>query len=169
MRPLGRASADRPIRVEGAAPGDVLSVEVLEILPPAFGYTAEIPGFGFLADEFPEPFLVRWELADGWASSPDLPGVRIPGSPFVGTMGVAPSHELFEEIAAREQAMKERGDDVALPDARGAVPTTEPIASRGLRTKPPRENGGNMDVRQMVAGTPDPVPRLAGGSVVLGG
>jgi len=142
-----------PIRVEGAGPGDVLSVEVLEIVPPTFGYTAEIPGFGFLADEFPEPFLVRWELADGWATSPDLPRVRIPGSPFVGTMGVAPSHELFEEISRRERAMTERGDDVLLPDARGAVPATEPIASRGLRTKPPRENGGNMDVRQMVAGT----------------
>jgi formamidase len=142
-----------PIRVEGAEPGDVLSVEVLEIVPHSFGYTAEIPGFGFLAEDFPEPFLVRWELADGWATSPDLPGVRIPGSPFVGTMGVAPSPELFEEISRRERAMKDRGDDVALPDARGAVPAVEPIASRGLRTKPPRENGGNMDVRQMVAGT----------------
>jgi formamidase len=142
-----------PIRVEGTVPGDVLSVEVLEVVPPTFGYTAEIPGFGFLAEEFPEPFLVRWELADGWATSPDLPGVRIPGSPFVGTMGVSPSHELFEEISRRERAMKARGDDVVLPDGRGAVPAIEPIASRGLRTKPPRENGGNMDVRQMVAGT----------------
>jgi len=142
-----------PIRVEGAIPGDVLCVEVLEIVPPTFGYTAEFPGFGFLAEEFPEPFLARWELADGWATSPDLPGIRIPASPFIGTMGVAPSRELFEEISRRERAMKERGDDVVLPDARGAVPAIEPIASLGLRTKPPRENGGNMDVRQMVAGT----------------
>lgn len=142
-----------PIRLEGAEPGDVLSVEVLEITPPSFGYTAEIPGFGFLADEFREPFLVRWELANGWATSPDLPGVRIAGSPFIGTMGVAPSPELFEKISRRERAMKDQGEDVALPDGRGAVPAVEPIASQGLRTKPPRENGGNMDIRQMVAGT----------------
>lgn len=142
-----------PIRIEGAEPGDALAVEILEIAPATFGYTAEIPGFGFLADEFPEPFLVRWELTDGWATSADLPGVRIPASPFIGTMGVAPSHELLDEISRRERAMRERGDDVVLPDPRGAVPETEPIASTGLRTKPPRENGGNMDVRQMVAGT----------------
>lgn len=142
-----------PIRIEGAEPGDVLAVEVLEIAPASFGYTAQIPGLGFLADEFPEPFLVRWEIADGFAISPDLPGVRIPGEPFMGTMGVAPSRDLLEKITRRERALHEQGEDVALPDPRGAVPALEPIASEGLRTKPPRENGGNMDVRQMVAGT----------------
>jgi formamidase len=142
-----------PIRIEGAQPGDVLAVEVLEIAPASFGYTAQIPGLGFLADEFPEPFLVRWEIADGFATSPDLPGVRIPGEPFMGTMGVAPSRDLLEQITRRERALHEQGEDVALPDPRGAVPAVEPIASEGLRTKPPRENGGNMDVRQMVAGT----------------
>lgn len=142
-----------PVRIEGAEPGDVLVVEVLEIVPASFGYTAQIPGFGFLADEFPEPFLVRWEIGDGFATSPDLPGVRIPGEPFMGTMGVAPSRDLLEQITRRERALKERGEDVVLPDRRGAVPAREPIASEGLRTKPPRENGGNLDVRQMIAGT----------------
>ncbi|MGH2680354.1 MAG: acetamidase/formamidase family protein [Actinomycetota bacterium] len=142
-----------PVRVEGADPGDVLVVEILEIVPASFGYTAQIPGFGFLADEFPAPFLVRWEIADGFATSPDLPGVRIPGEPFMGTMGVAPSRDLLELITRRERALKEQGEDVVLPDPRGAVPATEPVASEGLRTKPPRENGGNLDVRQMVAGT----------------
>jgi formamidase len=143
-----------PIRVEGAAPGDVLSVEILDVVPGSFGYTAQIPGFGFLSDEFPEPFLVRWELDAGWATSPDLPGARIAGAPFMGTMGVAPSRALLEAIARGERALRDGGDEgVALPDPRGAVPGTEPIASEGLRTKPPRENGGNMDVRQMVVGT----------------
>jgi formamidase len=142
-----------PVRIEGAEPGDVLVVEVLEIAPASFGYTAQIPGFGFLADEFPEPYLVRWEIADGFATSPDLPGVRIPGEPFMGTMGVAPSRDLLEQITRRERTLKEQGEDVALPDRRGAVPAGEPIASEGLRTKPPRENGGNLDVRQMIAGT----------------
>jgi formamidase len=142
-----------PVRVEGVRAGDVLVVELLEVDPSSFGYTAQFPGFGFLAQEFPEPFLVRWELGEGWATSSDLPGVRIPASPFIGTIGVAPSRALLEAATGRERALKERGADVALPDARGAVPAVEPIAGEGLRTKPPRENGGNLDVRQMVVGT----------------
>ena len=142
-----------PVRVEGAEPGDVLSVEVLEVSPASFGYTAQIPGFGFLADEFPEPFLVRWDIDDGYATSRDLPGLRIPGAPFMGTLGVAPSRDLLEQVTLRERVLKEGGADVLLPDARGAVPSSEPVASQGLRTKPPRENGGNLDVRQMLAGT----------------
>jgi formamidase len=142
-----------PVRVERAEPGDVLVVEILEIVPASFGYTAQNPGFGFLADEFPEPFLVRWDISDGFATSPDLPGVRIPGAPFMGTMGVAPSRQLLRRIIERERALSEQGEDVVLPDPRGAVPADEPIASEGLRTKPPRENGGNMDVKQMVVGT----------------
>jgi formamidase len=142
-----------PVRVDGAEPGDVLVVEVLEIEPASFGYTAQIPGFGFLADEFPDPFLVRWDISDGVAISRDLPRVRIPGAPFMGTMGVAPSRQLLRWITERERALSEQGEDVLLPDPRGAVPADEPIASEGLRTKPPRENGGNMDVKQMVVGT----------------
>jgi formamidase len=142
-----------PIRVDGAEPGDVLAVEVLEVVPSSFGYTAQIPGFGFLADEFPEPFLVRWEVDGRWAASPDMPDVRVPAAPFMGTMGVAPSRSLLGSIAARERALKAAGADVAMPDPNGAVPATEPIASQGLRTKPPRENGGNLDVRAMGVGT----------------
>jgi hypothetical protein len=66
-----------PIRVEGAEPGDLLVVDVLDVVPAGFGYTAQIPSFGFLRDEFPAPFLARWEVGGAWAVSPDLPGVRI--------------------------------------------------------------------------------------------
>lgn len=142
-----------PIRVDGAQPGDVLAVEVLEVTTSSFGYTAQIPGFGFLSDEFPEPFLVRWELDGAWATSPDVPGVRIPAAPFMGTMGVAPSRSLLESITARERLLKAAGADVAMPDPNGALPAVQPVASEGLRTKPPRENGGNLDVRGMGVGT----------------
>jgi formamidase len=142
-----------PIRIEAAEPGDLLVVDVLEVVPSSFGYTAQIPGFGFLRDEFPDPFLVRWEIGDGWATSPDLPGVRIPGAPFMGTMGVAPSTELLDRITARELELAGHGAEVALPERRGAVPEDERIAREGLRTKPPRENGGNLDVKQLVAGS----------------
>ena len=142
-----------PIFVDGAEPGDLLAVEVLDVQPGAFGYTAQFPGFGFLSDEFPAPFLARWELAGGYATSPDLPGIRIPGRPFMGIMGVAPSRDLLERISAREQELAAGGGDVALPEPRGAVPEDAAIATEALRTKPPRENGGNLDVKQMVAGT----------------
>jgi formamidase len=142
-----------PIRIEGAGPGDLLVVDILDVAPSSFGYTAQIPGFGFLRDEFPEPFLVRWEIEDGWATSPDLPGVRIPGAPFMGTMGVAPSRDLLQRITARERELADRGEDVALPEPRGAVPEDDRIAREGLRTKPPRENGGNLDIKQMGVGS----------------
>jgi acetamidase/formamidase len=46
-----------PVYVRGARPGDVLAVEILEFRPREWGWTALIPGFGLLADEFPEPWL----------------------------------------------------------------------------------------------------------------
>jgi formamidase len=158
-----------PIRVEGAEPGDLLVVDVLDVVPSGFGYTAQIPGFGFLRDEFPAPFLARWEIGGAWAVSPDLPGVRIPAAPFMGTMGVAPSRELLERITARERELADRGDDVALPDPRGAVPEDGRIPHEGLRTKPPRENGGNLDVKQLVAGSQVRFPVWTDGALFSAG
>jgi pimeloyl-ACP methyl ester carboxylesterase len=71
----------------------------------------------------------------------------------MGTMGVAPSRTLLERISARERELASRGEDVALPEPRGAIPQDGRIAHEGLRTKPPRENGGNLDVKQLVAGS----------------
>jgi formamidase len=154
-----------PIHVEGAEPGDLLVVDILDVRTGPFGYTAQFPGFGFLSDEFPDPFLARWELADGWATSPDLPGLRIPGRPFMGILGVAPSRDLLERISARERELAADGADVVLPEPRGAVPADDVIATEGLRTKPPRENGGNIDVKQIVAGTRALFPVWAQGAL----
>lgn len=78
-----------PIFVEGAEPGDTLQIELLEFQPAAWGWTALIPGFGLLANEFPQPALHIWTLADGWAEF--APGVRIPLAPFCGEVGLAPA------------------------------------------------------------------------------
>jgi formamidase len=141
-----------PVAVEGAQPGDLLVVEVLEVTPRPFAYTVQVPGFGFLRDEFPEPFFVRWEIADGAATSDDLPGVRVPGAPFMGVAGLAPSHDLLRQITAREQALLDREGFVLPPDASGAVPTDRAIAGEALRTIPPRETGGNTDIKHLSAG-----------------
>jgi formamidase len=128
-----------PVFVEGAEPGDVLEVEILDVEPDRYGYTVQVPGFGFLRDVFPDPFKVNWDIADGWATAPELPGVRIPGSPFMGTIGLTPGHELLVRTAAREQALLDRGGFVLPPSASSAVPDDPLIAGEALRTIPPRQ------------------------------
>jgi formamidase len=134
-----------PVFVEGAEPGDVLAVEILDVEPADFGFSAVLPGFGFLADVIPGPYLVTWDLAGGLARSAALPGVAIPANPFPGTIGVAPSRELIEAARAREDALGLGLDDFSPPP----VP---PHAGDGLGTLPPRENGGNVDIRQLGRG-----------------
>src|SRR5918911_2738767 len=125
-----------PVYVNGAEPGDLLEVEVLEVEPDRYGYTVQVPGFGFLRDLFPDPFMVRWSIADGWATSDDLPGVRIPGSPFMGTIGLSPGHEALRRITTREQAALDRGGFVLPPPARTAGPFDPRIAGGGAGTHP---------------------------------
>jgi formamidase len=158
-----------PVSVNGAEPGDLLEVHILDIAPQPFGFTTIVPGFGFLRDYFPSPFLVKWTIDGGFAVSADLPGVRIPGGPFMGVMGVAPSHELLQRLTAREDELRRRGGAVLPPSAQGAVPVTEPMASQGLRTIPPRETGGNFDIKQLTAGTTLLLPVYAPGALFSAG
>jgi formamidase len=141
-----------PVFVEGAQPGDVLEVTILEVVPDSYGFTVQVPGFGFLRDDFPDPYVVHWELADGWATSPQLPGVRVPGAPFLGTIGLSPGHERLRRTIAREQASLDAGGMVMMPATAGAVPADPAIAGSALRTVPPREQGGNVDIKQLTAG-----------------
>jgi formamidase len=128
-------------------------VKIEHIATAERAFTAVLPGFGYLRDLFLDPFLVHWELEKGFARSEQLPGVAVPGAPFMGVMGVAPSHELLEQITMREAELIARGGVALPPDASGAVPSEGTIAHRGLRTIPPRENGGNFDIKQLVAGS----------------
>jgi formamidase len=139
-----------PVRVDGAEPGDLLEVELLAYRTADFGVTAVIPGFGYLADLFPDSYLVKWEIEGGRAVSPELPGVAVPEATFAGVAGVAPSHETIARVRVREEELRARGGAVAddLPET--ALP---PEAAGGLRTIPPRELGGNLDVPQLVAGS----------------
>ena len=141
-----------PVYVDGAQPGDLLAVKIEQILPASRGFTLIMPGFGFLRDLFTTPFLVHWEMAGGFARSEQLPGVRIAGAPFMGVMGVAPSHDLLKRIVAREAELAGRGGVVMPPDAVGAVPAAEGIAARAVRTIAPHETGGNFDIKQLTAG-----------------
>ncbi len=77
-----------PVYVEGAQPGDTLQIEILDLQPADWGWTAIIPGFGLLADEFPDPAIKVWHFEDGYAEF--APGIRIPLEPFCGEIGLAP-------------------------------------------------------------------------------
>ncbi len=81
-----------PVFVDGAAPGDVLKVTLLSFRPSGWGWTANIPGFGLLADEFTDPALHLWTY-DAATLAPALFGrhARVPLKPFTGTIGVAPA------------------------------------------------------------------------------
>lgn len=107
-----------PVYVDGAEPGDALKVTIGSFTPSGWGWTALIPGFGLLADQFPDPALNLWSYdAGGVTPAAYGPGGRVPLKPFCGTIGLAP-----------------------------AEPGTHSIV-------PPRRVGGNMDIRDLAAGT----------------
>ena len=112
-----------PIHVEGAMPGDALKVTIDSFAPQAqagrgWGWTANIPGFGLLADQFPDPALHVWSYDPG-SMAPALYGKegRVPLKPFAGTIGNAPAEKGLHSVV------------------------------------PPRRVGGNLDIRDLAAGT----------------
>lgn len=88
-----------PVYVEGAEPGDVLKVTIRKFVPSGIGWTANIPGFGLLADQFKEPAIHVWTY-DAATMEPALygPGGRVPLKPFAGTIGVAPAESGLHSI-----------------------------------------------------------------------
>jgi len=81
-----------PVYMEGAMPGDALKVTLLGFEPSGWAWTAIVPGFGLLAEDFPEPALNIWSYDKSFAT-PALygPGARVPLKPFCGTIGLAPA------------------------------------------------------------------------------
>ena len=89
---LGRVNpVTGPVFIDGAKPGDALKVTVLSFKPSGWGWTGNIPGFGLLADQFPEARLHHWHYDSGLAPAMYGPGGRVPLRPFTGTIGVAPA------------------------------------------------------------------------------
>jgi formamidase len=158
-----------PISVKGAEPGDLLEVKLLAVETDPWenwGFTAEVPGFGFLRDLFPDPYLAHWHLVDDYyAESDQIPGIRIPYSPFPGIVGLAPSTNLRDLTTKREQDLIDIGGVCLPPDPTGAIPEGT-IANEGLRTIPPRETGGNIDIKQLTPGSSLFLPVHASGGLV---
>jgi acetamidase/formamidase len=88
-----------PVRVDGAEPGDAVRVTLVSFAPSGWGWTGNIPGFGLLTDQFPEPALHIWKY-DAAALAPAMygPGGRVPLKLFCGTIGLAPAEPGVHSI-----------------------------------------------------------------------
>jgi formamidase len=139
-----------PVYIEDAEPGDLLEVELSAYETGSFGFTAIVPGFGLLGDLFDEPHLVKWSVDEQTAETTQMPEVRIANRTFAGVIGVAPSSDQLARYEAEEARLGTEGAVVPDPAPEAAIPTS---ATAGLRTIPPRANGGNMDMRQLRAGS----------------
>ncbi len=80
-----------PIHVDGAEPGDILQVDVLEVAHKGWGWTSVVPGLGFLKQRFSEPFFFVWKMEGEFSKS--IPPAVVPLRPFCGVMGVAPGED----------------------------------------------------------------------------
>lgn len=159
-----------PIAVNGAQPGDLLVVDILDIgtLPGSeWGFTgifARENGGGFLTDYYPDAHKAIWDFQGIYATSRHIPGVRFAGITHPGLIGCAPSHELLAEWNRRERELVDRDPDrvpplANLPTPENAVLGTlkgaefDRVAREGARTVPPRENGGNCDIKNLSRGS----------------
>jgi formamidase len=159
-----------PIAVNGAQPGDLLVVDIVEIgaLPNSeWGFTGIFDrenGGGFLTDYFPEAHKAIWNFHGIYATSRHVPDVRMAGIRHPGLIGCAPSHDLLAEWNRREQALIDTDPDRVPPLANPPNPELavlgslsgaefDRVAAEGARTVPPREHGGNCDIKNLSNGS----------------
>ena len=159
-----------PIGVEGAKPGDLLKVDILDVgvLPESdWGFTglfARENGGGFLTDHYPEARKACWNFSGIYANSRHIPGVEFAGIMHPGLIGCLPSKELLDDLEQpRNRTVQHRPDRVpplaCLPYAEtahmGALKgaARDAAAAEGARTVPPREHGGNCDIKNLSRGS----------------
>jgi formamidase len=166
-----------PFAVQGAEPGDLLVVDILDVGPvpqevgpvagQGWGYTglfSKQNGGGFLTDWFPGAYKAIWDFQGLTATSRHVPGVSFTGLVHPGLMGTAPSPDLLQTWNARERALVETDPDRTPPLALLPNPTNavlgsltgdafERAAAEGARTAPPRDNGGNQDIKNLSIGS----------------
>jgi formamidase len=163
-----------PVYIEGAKRGDAIAITVVDIAPDEFGSTTIVPGFGFLRDVFPDPYIVRWELNRLEARSKDMPGIAVPNNAFMGTIGVLPDKSELDKWLKREQALADAGGAVLTPQPVDALPldlcgVDGTAKDECVRTVPPRENGGNVDAKETVVGTTVLLPCFIDGCGLFAG
>jgi len=159
-----------PVGVEGAEPGDLLVVDILDIgtfkesLWGFNGFFSKNNGGGFLTEHFPEAQKSIWDLSGMFTKSRHVPGVEFAGMIHPGLIGCLPSKEMLNEWNTRETELfdtdPERTPPLAtLPYAETAHmgrmtgSDKDEAAAEGARTVPPREHGGNCDIKDLSRGS----------------
>lgn len=172
-----------PIYIDGAEPGDLLVVDILDIGvhdKQQWGFNGifcKENGGGFLTDHFPHAHKSIWDINGVYATSRHIPGVRIPALTHPGILGTAPSHKLLEKWNERERRLiaqkPERVPPYALPpEPKNAIlgnlsPDSgkyDRVAKEAARTIPPRENGGNRDIKNLTLGARAYIPVFVDGA-----
>ncbi|MBD3671273.1 MAG: acetamidase/formamidase family protein [Gammaproteobacteria bacterium] len=159
-----------PIGVEGAEPGDLMVVDILDVgvlKESEWGFTglfAKENGGGFLTEHYPEANKACWDFHGIYASSRHIPGVEFAGIMHPGLIGCLPSKELLDEWNKRETELVDTDPErvpplAALPYADTAVmgqmkpDAAAEAAKEAARTVPPREHGGNCDIKNLSRGS----------------
>ncbi len=160
-----------PIGVKGAEPGDLLVVDILDI--GAFdamnwgfnGFFSKKNGGGFLTEHFPEAQKSIWDFEGMFTKSRHVPGVRYAGLIHPGLIGCLPDHKMLEMWNTREKALFDTDPDrvpalATLPDGGPSAhmgklsgEARDKAAASGARTVPPREHGGNCDIKDLSRGS----------------
>ncbi len=159
-----------PIGVKGAEPGDLLVVDLLDIgaMPDSQwgfnGFFSKKNGGGFLTDHFPQAQKSIWDFKGMFTSSRHVPGVNFAGLIHPGLIGCCPDPKLLETWNKREVDFiatdPNRVPGLANPPfgptahmGRLTGEARDKAAAEGARTVPPREHGGNCDIKDLSRGS----------------
>ena len=159
-----------PIGVEGAEPGDLMVVEILDVgtfEDSQWGFNgifAKENGGGFLVDHYPEARKSIWDFHGIYTTSRHVPNVKFAGIMHPGLIGCLPSKELLADWNKREGDLiatdPDRVPALALPpEPKSAVvgkltgEADEKAKAEGARTVPPRDHGGNCDIKNLTKGS----------------
>jgi formamidase len=159
-----------PIGVHGAEPGDLLVVDILDVgvLPDSqWGFTgifAKENGGGFLTEHYPAARKACWNFSGIYANSRHIPGVEFAGIMHPGLIGCLPSMDLLKKWNKRELELFNT-DPTRVPGlatlpygdtahmGRMAGDAAKEAGLIGARTVPPREHGGNCDIKNLTRGS----------------
>jgi formamidase len=159
-----------PVGVRGAAPGDLLVVDLLDIGARADsqwgfnGFFSKQNGGGFLTDHFPLAQKSIWDFNGMFTRSRHIPGVEYAGLIHPGLIGCLPDQNMLDAWNAREQELIDTDPARVPPLANPPFAATAHMgklagdarakaASEGARTVPPREHGGNCDIKDLSRGS----------------
>ena len=158
-----------PVGVKGAKPGDLLVVELLDIgakqdsLWGFNGFFSKKNGGGFLTEHFPQAQKSIWDFHGMFTTSRHVPGVKYAGLIHPGLIGCLPDPKMLETWNTREQALiasDPATSGLANPPFVGTAhmgkltgEAKAKAAATGARTVPPREHGGNCDIKDLSRGS----------------